>query len=118
MERLTRRAKSKSGAFSYYWCRCSKDQLIAKLGMYEDLGTPEECKDAIDRTRWSGWVPAGLFDPEDDVRVLCCTQAQTGRKNIVLGYRAAGRWVVGMNPNVIAWMPLPNVFGGEEDAEA
>lgn len=49
--------------------------------------------------------------PEDESKVLCCTITKKGSKNIVIGYysRELERWVCGMNSNVIAWQPLPEL---------
>ena len=54
------------------------------------------------------WIPCADRLPDNEDKGLCCTQTKTGSKNIVLGYYADG-WRCGMNSNVIAWMPLPDV---------
>lgn len=71
------------------------------------------------------WIPCSERMPElheydhcgdvlrESDKVLCCTQTKTGGKNIVLGYYAGGKWRCGMNSNVVAWMPLPEAYGGE-----
>lgn len=63
------------------------------------------------------WIPVTERLPEDDEHVLCCTVTKTGRKNVVIGYWMDGMWRCGMNSNVIAWMPLPEPPGEEEDGE-
>lgn len=55
------------------------------------------------------WINArhGAVVPDNYRRVLCLTRTKKGQLNYVLGYYAGGRWVTGMNSNVIAWMELP-----------
>lgn len=59
------------------------------------------------------WIPCAERLPSDENKVLCCTQTKAGAKNIVLGYYAGGKWRCGMNSNVVAWMPMPEAYGGE-----
>ena len=64
------------------------------------------------------WIPVRWENlPEDENKVLCCTITKKGNKNIVIGYysRELESWVCGMNSNVIAWMPLPELPGGEQN---
>ena len=78
----------------------------------------------IERLRESGFVVEAVEDepdrpeywhtegkPADGERVLCVTQTKKGDTNIVIGYWMAdpGRWVCGMNSNVIKWAYLPEV---------
>lgn len=56
------------------------------------------------------WVPVTEKMPEDDNKVLCCTQNKKGVKNLVIGYYMDGLWRVGMNSNVIAWRILPPAY--------
>ena len=56
------------------------------------------------------WIPCAERLPSDENKVLCCTQTKDGAKNIVLGYYAGGKWRCGMNSNVVAWKPLPEVY--------
>ena len=63
------------------------------------------------------WIPCSERLPETEDKVLCCTATKKGVKSIVIGYYMADMkyWACGMNNNVIAWMPLPEVYGGETD---
>lgn len=56
------------------------------------------------------WIPCSEQMPSDENKVLCCTQTKAGAKNVVLGYYADGKWRCGMNSNVVAWMPVPEVY--------
>jgi ATP-dependent protease Clp ATPase subunit len=48
MERLT--APRCSGIKSGYWSTAKKEELVQRLGQYEDTGlTPEEIKDGLDQ---------------------------------------------------------------------
>ena len=60
------------------------------------------------------WIPCSERMPSDENKVLCCTQTKARTKNVVLGYYADGKWRCGMNSNVVAWMPLPEVYSGSE----
>lgn len=105
MERLTH--ERCNGIKDGYWSAAKKDELIARLAQYEDTGLmPEEIAELRNKTR--EWIPCADRLPNSEDKVLCCTQTKTGSKNIVLGYYADG-WRCGMNSNVIAWMPLPDV---------
>lgn len=61
------------------------------------------------------WIPTFEKSPETEDKVLCCTATKTWKKNLVIGYYIKdfqdghGRWCSGMNSNVIAWMPLPEL---------
>ncbi len=64
--------------------------------------------------RGSGWIPVEKRLPKTEDKVLCCTRTQKGIKNIVIGYYS-DRWCCGMNSNVIAWQPLPEIYEEEQD---
>lgn len=61
------------------------------------------------------WIPCSERLPEDDTKVLCQTVTKKGLNNFVIGYYDFGRWCCGMNGNVIAWMPLPEPYKGEQN---
>ena len=64
------------------------------------------------------WISVSDRLPENEDKVLCCTLAKNGTRNIILGYYS-GRWCVGMNNNVTHWMPLPALpdAGGRTDEQ-
>ena len=65
------------------------------------------------------WINAADSVPQNEETVLVCTITKKGVKNIRTGYytNTLG-WVVGMNNNVIAWMPAPEPpEWGLEDAK-
>lgn len=51
MERLTRKKYSFGGIPHDYWTNRRKEEIVQKLGRYEDLGTLEEVKAAIELYR-------------------------------------------------------------------
>lgn len=61
------------------------------------------------------WVPTSERVPDDERYVICQTVTKKGTTNIIIGYHANGRWCCGMNSNVVAWMPLPEPYGGEKN---
>lgn len=76
----------------------------------------EAAKNGIDYT---GWIPCAERVPEDTDYVLCTTETKKGIRQVVRGYFMPDlkQWVCGMNSNVIAWMPLPERYRGDESAE-
>lgn len=58
------------------------------------------------------WIPVEERMPDNEDKVLCCTETKRGDRNIVIGYyiKESGYWACGMNSNVIAWMPLPEPY--------
>ena len=106
MDRLT--FERCNGIKTGYWSPAKKEDLVQRLGAYEDTGLDPEDFRLADR-----WSPVDEILPKDEEKVLVCTQTKDGRKNIVVGYYSPelGRWVSGMNSNVIAWMPLPRPYG-------
>lgn len=61
------------------------------------------------------WIPVTQDLPSDGEYVLCTTQTKKGTRQVVRGYYDCDHWVCGMNSNVVAWMPLPRPWEGEED---
>ena len=55
------------------------------------------------------WIRSSERVPDTDDYVLCVTQTQQGRQNIIKGYYHSGRWCCGMNSNVTHWMPMPEL---------
>ena len=80
----------------HHFCTKSNDFVIA-------------CEAITDAVPVNHWIPCSERLPEDEEKVLCCTITTKGIKNIVIGYDAE-RWCCGMNSNVIAWMPLPEMY--------
>ena len=61
------------------------------------------------------WVPCSEKLPETDDKVICQTVTKKGVVGMVIGYYFDNRWCCGMNSNVIAWQPLPELYrGGDE----
>ena len=94
------------------------------VAMNEELVTKQEVRDGLaaegctclKQLQLKGdpspdrWRPVTEELPENNERVLCCTQNKKGVKNLIIGYYMDGLWRVGMNSNVIAWRILPPVY--------
>ena len=64
MERLT--AKRVNGIKVGYWSPAKKDELVQRLGKYEDTGMePEELRKSLK------WIPVEERLPEGKTRVIC-----------------------------------------------
>ena len=87
---------------------------------YLEIGTPERCKEVMDRTRW---IPVSERMPEDEKEVLVWFEYfQYGYYNRLyqtygIGYAENGEWSPIVNGttgwtdlNIIAWMPLPEPY--------
>ena len=106
MERLT--AERRNGIRTGYRSPARKEELVQRLGAYEDIGlSPEELQQELAKA--PTWFSTADSLPVDDRKVLCQTVTAKGVKNYVLGYYAQNldRWVTGMNSNVIRWTYLP-----------
>lgn len=108
MNRLTSRRVN--GIKTGYWSPAKKEDLVQRLGAYEDTGLePEDIRELLGTPQW--------ISPEDSLpmsgeKVLCLTKTKRDQLNIVIGYWDGERWVSGMNSNVIRWTWLPQAPGG------
>lgn len=95
-------------------------KLLEELKKYQAIGTPEQCQEAVERTRW---IPVNERMPEDEKEVLVWFEYfQYGYYNRLhqtygLGYAENGEWSHFVNGtsgwkdlNIIAWMPLPEPY--------
>ena len=95
---LIREAKRRSEAYKLRGLSKAIANMVQDMTIYAP--SPYEMR----------WIPCAERLPREEDKVLCCTQTKAGAKNIVLGYYAGGKWRCGMNSNVVAWMPLPEVY--------
>lgn len=70
-------------------------------------------RETVDEVKNNQWIPCGERTPDTDRYVLCTTENKKGVRTVVRGYYTGDSWAVGMNPNVIAWMEMPEPYGGE-----
>ena len=96
----------------------SDEQLIF-TGMSEALAAIKELPSVQPEQRW---IPCSERLPDNEKRVLCT--AQSGEHFCVvpcLFIQHTRRWlppeVYGNHDNVLAWMPLPEPWRGEEDGQ-
>lgn len=115
MERLT--AERRNGIKSGYWSPAKKEELVQRLGAYEDTGlTPAEIMDAKMLT---GWIPVAEKLPKAKEDVLVCTKFGW---ILVAWYGPNGqRWHITpadagiTREDIAAWMPLPKPFNPQNE---
>lgn len=106
-------------------------KLSAPIDLY-DYSAKEESKSATTVKTNSNWIPCSERLPDVGVNVLVCVYDNRRRKisNYSDGRRKTIRidkldnhckdsletpfWSKGNTPNVIAWMPLPDIYSGDE----
>ena len=113
MDRLTH--ERANGIKTGYWSSAKKEDLIQRLAAYEDTGLePEEI---MDGRLLTGWIPVSerLPKTEGTYQVYICTLdgefcGQAEPFAGMCGFED-GKW--DEEGDVIAWMPLPEVYKGE-----
>lgn len=128
MERLTH--PRSSGIKTGHWSPEKKDALIERLAAYEDTGlTPQEIYNlkagTILKAIGAKWIPVKERLPKEDDFVLVTVNGIynhiTFSDAIELGELCSdGTWFIDgypdwNNPNVVAWMPLPEPYQEEEN---
>lgn len=126
MERLTH--PRSSGIKTGHWSPEKKDALIERLAAYEDTGlTPQEIYNlkagTILKAIGEKWIPVKERLPKEDDFVLVTVNGIynhiTFADAIELGELCSdGTWFIDgypdwNNPNVVAWMPLPEPYRKE-----
>ena len=123
MERLTH--PRSSGIKTGYWSPNKKDELIERLAAYEDTGlTPEEIERLKKQHRW---IPVEERLPEKDDFVLVTVSGTYNHLTFsdalqLASYTEDDGWFIESypewdDPNVIAWMPLPEPYQWEKNNE-
>ena len=107
MERLT--AKRVNGIKSGYWSPAKKDELVQRLGKYEDTGMESE-----ELQKSLRWIPVEEQLPKEGARIIICTErdfrceairTQTGK---YFRYGIELSEILGQK--IVAWMPLPDPY--------
>ena len=117
MERLT--AQRVNGIKSGYWSAAKKDELVQRLGKYEDTGLePEECRRAMEIARKhmdAGWIPVDKLLPKSRGLYLCTAECEGDRYVIIGHYNGPGWTDDYAGQKVIAWQQLPEPYRSEEN---
>lgn len=102
MDRLTH--ERCNGMKAGYWSAAKKDELVRRLGAYEDTGlTPEKI---MGGKMLTGWIPMSERVPDSESRVLmyrpCMKDTDVGPISVQWGW--ARKYAT-------HWMPLPEAPG-------
>lgn len=105
----------------YYKARKSTVEKLERLKQYEAIGTPEQCQEAVERTRW---IPVSERLPEEEGRYLVTFRSE--RKAYLVGYGNCQMSLCGKKigygwydlhdavyfdeKSIVAWMPLPELY--------
>ena len=103
----------------YIDARTGKDCLADTESCKTCLREWLELEVIVDRRTFEGEPPSGPWPdfpwrfhgtPSDERKVLVWTRTKKGANNLLVGYYSPelGRWCIGSNTNVIAWMHLPS----------
>lgn len=109
MERLTHRSPGRLGG---YYSGRTKNDLIQRLGEYEDSGRlPEDIP---------VWFDASLYAPVSDAPVIVTAVDKDGVKKVVQATHSQEHgWITFVGLKVIAWCPMPRPWdGGDPIAES
>lgn len=129
MERLTH--PRSSGIKTGYWSPNKKDELIERLAAYEDTDlTPQEIyslKAGTILKEQHRWIPVKERLPEKDDFVLVTVSGTYNHLTFsdalqLASYTEDDGWFIESypewdDPNVIAWMPLPEPYQWEKNNE-
>lgn len=64
----------------------------------------------------SMWIPVTCSLPKNEDHVLVTCITKTGQRNVYMAYYGHKGWHGQMRTPVIAWMPLPLPYQGDDDA--
>lgn len=94
---------------------------LEELNEYQSIGTPEQCLEAVERTRW---IPVSERLPEEEGRYLVTFRSE--RKAYLVGYGNCQMSLCGKKigygwydlhdavyfdeKSIVAWMPLPELY--------
>lgn len=114
MERLT--AERVNGIKTGYWSAAKKDELVQRLGEYEDTGLePEEIQKMRQRSKHTdnGWISVAEMPPKRRGLYLCTAECE-GERYVIVGHYNGPGWTEDYaGQKVIAWQQLPEPYGPE-----
>ena len=92
----------------YYKARKSTVEKLERLKQYEAIGTPEQCQEAVERTRW---IPVSERMPEGIDACNYIVSIENYGVDIATYVPSVKEWYcLGLPCKVIAWMPLPELY--------
>ena len=65
-ERMT--SERVNGIKSGYWSPARKEELVQRLAEYENIGTVEKCREAVEKQKPK---PCDFYGDEEDGKLLC-----------------------------------------------
>lgn len=96
----------------YNRARKQCQEATSQLKQYAEIGTPEQCREAVERTRW---IQFSEKNPEKYGNYLCCNEYG----EYIIGYPEEselepGRYAVETDECImydcVAWLPLPEPY--------
>lgn len=92
----------------YNRARKQCQEATSQLKQYGEIGTPEQCREAVDCTRW---IPVSERMPEGIDACNYITSIENYGVDIATYVPAVKEWYcLGLPCKVIAWMPLPEPY--------
>ena len=92
----------------YYKARKSTVEKLERLKQYEAIGTPEQCQEAVERTRW---IPVSERLPEEIDACNYIVSIENYGVDIATYVPSIKEWYcLGLPCKVIAWMQLPESY--------
>ena len=92
----------------YNRVRKQRQEATSKLKQYAEIGTPEQCREAVERTRW---IPVSERIPEGIDACNYIASIENYGVDIATYVPSVKEWYcLGLPCKVIAWMPLPEPY--------
>nr|DAP42561.1 MAG TPA: Protein of unknown function (DUF551) [Caudoviricetes sp.] len=98
----------------YNRARKQCQEATSQLKQYEEIGTPEQCREAVERTRW---IPVSERMPEGIDACNYIASIENYGVDIATYVPSVKEWYcLGLPCKVIAWMPLPEPYRIAEES--
>lgn len=98
----------------YNRARKQCQEAKSQLKQYAEIGTPEQCREAVERTRW---IPVSERMPEGIDACNYIASIENYGVDIATYVPSVKEWYcLGLPCKVIAWMPLPEPYRIAEES--